>query len=73
MSVHTCHAAGCSVEVPPKMLMCRRHWYMVPKPMRDEVWRTYRPGQEDDKAPSDDYLMAMDAAIRAVAEKEGRA
>jgi hypothetical protein len=25
--------------------MCRRHWFMVPKPLRDAVLATYRPGQ----------------------------
>jgi hypothetical protein len=26
--------------------MCRRDWYLVPKPVRDRVWRTWRSGQE---------------------------
>ena len=26
------------------LLMCRRHWYMVPKPLRDAIWQTYRDG-----------------------------
>jgi hypothetical protein len=67
---HTCHATGCQVPVPPKMLMCRKHWYMVPSPLRREVWRLYRPGQEIDKRPSPEYLDVMQAAIDAVAEKE---
>jgi hypothetical protein len=52
------------------MLMCRQHWYMVPAPLRREVWRLYRPGQEIDKRPSDEYMEVMHAAINAVAEKE---
>lgn len=67
---HTCHAESCQVPVPPKMLMCRKHWYMVPAPLRREVWRVYRPGQEIDKNPSSEYLDVMRAAIDAVAEKE---
>jgi hypothetical protein len=35
---------------------CSTHWYSLPKDLRDEVWRTYRPGQEDDKRPSPAYL-----------------
>lgn len=67
---HTCHARGCRVEVPPKMLMCLRHWRMVPRPLQQAVWATYRPGQERDKAPSADYLTNAKAAIDAVAMRE---
>lgn len=28
---HTCHADMCAAVVPPKMFMCRTHWYMVPE------------------------------------------
>lgn len=24
------------------MLMCKSHWYSLPKPLRDDVWRTWR-------------------------------
>lgn len=69
---HTCHAEGCDVDVPPKMLMCLKHWRRVPKKLQAEIWRTYRPGQEVDKKPSAEYLVAQHAAVQAVAEKEGR-
>lgn len=69
---HLCHAERCSVPVPPKLLMCRIHWYMVPEPLRRAVWRTYRPGQEIDKRPSAEYLEVMQSAIDAVAAKEAR-
>ena len=68
---HICHALRCSIPVPPKMLMCKMHWWMVPKLLRDEVWATYRPGQEVDKRPSGEYLTAHVRAVNAVAEKEG--
>jgi hypothetical protein len=68
---HVCHARKCMVPVPPKMLMCKRHWYMVPKELRDRVWATYRRGQEIDKDPSMEYLDAAMAAVRSVAEQEG--
>lgn len=69
---HHCHAIGCEVEIPPAMLMCRGHWFAVPKPLRKEVWRLYRRGQEVTKDPSPEYLAAAHAAIAAVAAKEGR-
>lgn len=69
---HCCHAVRCQVEIPPKMLMCRRHWFMVPKDLRDRVWAAYRAGQEVDKAPSTAWHEAATEAIRAVAAKEPR-
>ena len=67
---HQCHADGCQVEVPPKMLMCLRHWRMVPRKLQEQVWATYRPGQEIDKQPTTIYLIAQKAAVDAVREKE---
>lgn len=64
---HNCHWPGCAVEVPPKLWGCKRHWFALPKEIRDRIWRTYRPGQEIDKAPSDEYVQAAKAA-RAFAE-----
>lgn len=67
---HTCHAEGCTRVVPPRLLMCPRHWGMVPPALQAAVWRHYRPGQETDKRPTREYLDAAHAAIRAVAERE---
>lgn len=67
---HRCHAEDCNVEVAPSLLMCPRHWRMVPADLQGAVWRTYRKGQEIDKRPSAEYLAAATAAIRAVALKE---
>lgn len=63
MSEHLCHHPSCSKPVPPKMLSCAPHWFALPKRLRDEIWRTYRPGQEVIKDPSDAYLEAMRACI----------
>ena len=67
---HRCHAVGCDVAVPPKMFMCRRHWYMLPKRMRDAIWATYRPGQERDKNPSAEYLQRAAEAQEWLREHE---
>lgn len=72
---HTCHAEGCDVHVPPRMLMCRKHWRMVPYGIQVAVWAEYQPGQErlDGTAvPTDDYLDVAREAVEAVAVKEGR-
>ena len=70
---HTCHAYGCDKTVPPAMFMCKRHWFMVPKPLRDAIWATYRRGQETDKTPSAPYLKNALEAQKAVAAKEREA
>lgn len=71
MGEHLCHALRCKTPVEPKLLMCGRHWRMVPKPLKDRVWATYRPGQEVTKDPSREYVKAALAAVNAVADKEG--
>ena len=53
---HTCHWPGCELEVPPKMWGCRRHWYMLPKTLRNKIWAAYVPGQEVTKTPSAEYV-----------------
>lgn len=67
---HVCHALGCEVAVPPKMHMCRSHWAAVPKPLQRRLWAAYRPGQENRIDPTPEYLRAVAACVRAVAEAE---
>jgi hypothetical protein len=55
---HTCHWPGCPKAVPPTMWGCSRHWFMLPVELRAEIWRTYKPGQEITKTPSEAYLAA---------------
>lgn len=64
MSKHECHIDICDRAVPPKMLFCLEHWRMTPKVNQAAIWATYRPGQEVDKHPSREYLVAQrDARI----------
>lgn len=72
MPEHHCHAIGCEVETNPKMFMCRKHWYKLPKATRDGVWRVYRRGQEIDKEPSEEYIFVTSEARRWLHEKERR-
>jgi hypothetical protein len=58
---HRCHWPHCPREVPPKKWGCRSHWFALPKHLRDEIWRTYRPGQEISKTPSKEHLEAARA------------
>jgi hypothetical protein len=72
LTAHRCHARGCGIAVPPTMLMCRTHWWKVPKRVRDAVWSSYRRGQCDDGRPSAEWLEAASAAIGYVAQLEGQ-
>jgi hypothetical protein len=67
---HHCHAKGCLVETKPELLMCLKHWRMVPKSIQDRVWAHYRRGQCDDKNPSAEWHKAADDAIAVVFKKE---
>lgn len=53
---HHCHWPGCDQQVPPAMWGCPRHWFALPKLLRDRVWAAYRPGQELDMRPSREYV-----------------
>jgi hypothetical protein len=52
------------------MFMCKQHWEMLPKDMRDMIWSLYRTGQEKTKDPSMEYLNHAMACINYVADKE---
>lgn len=53
------------------MFMCRKHWFSLPKAMRDAIWTTYRPGQCDDWHISHEYAEAARTAVRHIARREG--
>lgn len=69
---HTCHARGCDKHVKPELLMCLKHWRMVPRAIQRAVWATYRDGQCDDMSPSKEWHSAASAAIGFVARLEGK-
>jgi hypothetical protein len=72
MTPHICHATNCTVRVPRKMFMCKPHWFMLPKSMRDEVWWEYALGQENDwSLVTPEYLETTQRCIDFVAEREG--
>jgi hypothetical protein len=68
---HHCHATGCTVPVPPAMFVCRNHWLRLPKPMRDRIWRAYRPGQTKDWQITHEYAEAAREAVRYLARQDG--
>lgn len=57
-----CAAPACSIRISSKFMMCRQHWFQVPKPIRDEVWRAFK----EEGVLSDAYLDAYEAAVASV-------
>ena len=53
---HECHWPGCTKQVPPAMWGCSKHWFKLPRSLRTKVWNAYRPGQEIDGSPSQEYV-----------------
>lgn len=58
---HGCHWPGCGKQVPPALWGCPTHWYALPRSLRDRIWRTYLPGQEESGSPSREYVDAANA------------
>lgn len=55
---HRCHWPGCQKQVPPAMWGCQRHWFSLPKEIRDAIWSAYVPGQETSGKVSAEYRKA---------------
>lgn len=55
---HHCHWPDCDKSVPPAQWGCKKHWFMLPKPLQRRIWDTFRPGQEESKTPSRAYVEA---------------
>jgi hypothetical protein len=66
---HRCHWPGCELQVPPAMWGCRRHWYKLPHDIRQQIWATYRTGQEIDRKVSAAYIDAARAAQEWISEQ----
>ena len=58
-----CPIPLCERPIDPSRLMCRVHWYMVPKEIRDEVWATWQSGRA---AYSSEHRAAVRKAVVAV-------
>ncbi len=65
---HECHWPGCDQKVPPAKWGCRKHWFMLPSPIRVRIWQAFVPGQEISKRPSETYVAAARAAQDWIAE-----
>lgn len=55
----TCRHPRCETPIAPHELACRTHWYQLPTPLRNRIWRHYR---HDPGGPH--HLAAVADAIR---------
>ncbi len=63
----------CSQQVAPSILMCKPHWYSLPRDLRMRILRSYQPGQEKQgwNATTAEYQAAVKEAIAFIARREG--
>ncbi len=64
---HNCAIPDCGARIPTSMLMCRRHWFMVPRPLRDRVNDAWSIAPDMRALESPEYMAARQEAIDAVA------
>ena len=67
-STNVCHAVGCSAPIGQKALMCRDHWFMIPKGLRDKLWAELYSCPAGKATQS--YLAAAKECITFVAHQE---
>lgn len=67
----SCPIDECVETITSERVMCRRHWYMVPRDLRSEVWDAWRERLESplDQSLVGRYEQAKAAAIEAVNAK----
>jgi len=66
---HHCHWPGCDQQVPPAKWGCTKHWFKLPKNLRDKIWLTFRPGQEKTYTPSREYVAVAREVQTWISEK----
>lgn len=64
MSEHLCHRPNCGKPVPPRLVVCSGCWFLLPLPLRNAIWKFYRPGQEIRKDPTLEYIAALKACLQ---------
>lgn len=65
---HECPVNGCMVQCEQNILMCKTHWFMVNKSLRDMVWTAWRRVLQwpNDKGMRKTYLKIREDAIKDV-------
>jgi hypothetical protein len=64
----SCPVTGCGEQIARSRLMCRRHWYLVPRQLRDRVWATWRSGDGVRSAEHQEAVLMAIAACQDVVD-----
>ena len=62
----TCARPGCPRPTSERYVLCRAHWWLVPRPLRAKVWQAYREwrrGYGDLEALRAAQQAAVDAVV----------
>ena len=70
IQTHKCAARSCDKRISLNLLMCGRHWMLLPRRIRERIWSEYHKGIADGTHPTGAYALAVDEAVRAVDGKE---
>lgn len=65
-ATHPCHWPNCPKRVARERLMCREHWTILPKDIRNAIYRGFRKGVESPEyeaalAAVDDFIQHHEA------------
>jgi hypothetical protein len=66
LPVGACPITCCGDPIDPSRLMCRRHWYEVPRQLRDHVWTTWRSGESAASREHRDAVLIAIATCQAL-------
>jgi hypothetical protein len=62
---HKCPAPDCPARVADHMLMCRPHWYQVPRDLRNDVWAAWDNGMGAGTPEHNEAIIAAIESLRA--------
>lgn len=60
-----CIIEDCQAQCKSAELMCKSHWFQVPKPIRDEVWSTWKKYANLNQGLKPDEIIRRSKAYRA--------
>lgn len=63
---HECAAERCGVRIGTHLLMCPRHWGMLPAPLRRDVTARWSQVQEGELGAVASYRQVREEAVRVV-------
>lgn len=66
--MRACRIEGCGRMHGNGLFCCIDHWYELPIPMRDEVWRAYK----EEGVFSDEYMQAAENAEAFLENRDAR-